>query len=102
MSNGGSSNGSNGFGGFGGMGGSNTNTSGAVVSGTTPNSPAASAGISSGDVITSVNGNSVASAEALTTALSGKHAGDKVTIGWTDSSGTSHTATITLLEGPAD
>jgi S1-C subfamily serine protease len=89
-------------GGFGGLGGSGSATSGAVVQGTTSNSPAADAGISSGDVITSLNGTTVDSAQKLTSLLSGKHKGDRVTVGWTDSSGETHSATITLAEGPAD
>ena len=98
-----SSSNSNGFGGFGGLGNSGGNsTSGAVVQGTTDNSPAADAGISAGDVITSLDGKTVDTAQSLTSQLVGKHKGDKVTIGWTDSSGQTHTATITLAEGPAD
>ena len=99
-----SSSSNNGFGGFGGgLGNSGGNsTSGAVVQGTTDNSPAADAGISAGDVITSLNGKTVDSAQSLTSMLVGKHKGDQVTVGWTDSSGQTHTATITLAEGPAD
>jgi S1-C subfamily serine protease len=64
-SSGSSASSSNGFGGFGGLGGSGSATSGAVVQGTTSNSPAADAGISSGDVITSLNGTTVDSAQTL-------------------------------------
>ena len=92
----------NGFGGLGNSGGTGSTASGAVVQGTTDNSPAASAGIAQGDVITSLNGTSVDSAQTLTSLLSGKHKGDQVTVGWTDSSGQTHTSTITLTEGPAD
>jgi S1-C subfamily serine protease len=91
----------NGFGGLGNSGGSGA-TSGAVVQGTTDNSPAAAAGIQQGDVISSLNGTTVDSAQTLTSLLSGKHKGDQVTVGWTDSSGQTHTTTITLAEGPAD
>ena len=95
-----------GFGGFGGLGGSaggSTSTvPGALVSGTTSGSPAAAAGITAGDVITSLNGSTVDSASTLTSLLVGHHKGDQVTVGWTDSSGQSHTATITLAQGPAD
>jgi S1-C subfamily serine protease len=97
-----SSSNSNGFGGFGNSGGNGNSTSGAVVQGTTDNSPAANAGITAGDVITSVNGTPVDSAQTLTSLLSGHHKGDQVTVGWTDSSGQTHSATITLTEGPAD
>jgi S1-C subfamily serine protease len=101
-----SSSNSNGFGGFGGSGGFGNpgggTVSGALVRGTTDNSPAAEAGITSGDVITSLDGTTVDSAQTLTSLLSGHHKGDHVRVGWTDSSGETHTATITLAEGPAD
>jgi S1-C subfamily serine protease len=55
-----------------------------------------------GDEITSVNGQTVDSPDALTSALQNHRPGDKVTIGWTDQSGQSHSATVTLTTGPAD
>jgi S1-C subfamily serine protease len=76
--------------------------SGAVVSSVVNNGPAANAGISPGDVITAVGGTSVTSADSLKTALNGRHSGDRVSISWTDTSGQSHTATVTLIQGPAD
>jgi S1-C subfamily serine protease len=82
-------------------GGLGTTTSGAALSGVLPNGPAAAAGLASGDVITSIGGTQVASANALTAALSAYHPGDKVTIGWTDTSGRSHQATVVLATGPA-
>jgi S1-C subfamily serine protease len=88
--------------GFGDNGSGGSTTSGAVVSGTVSGSPAEAAGIEAGDVITSVNGKTVNAPDDLTSALRGHHPGDKVTIGWTDQSGQSHTATITLTTGPAD
>jgi S1-C subfamily serine protease len=82
--------------------GSSTSTSGAVVAGVEPGTPAASTGISQGDTVTSVNGQSVDSPQALTDLLRRHHPGDKVTIGWVDSSGSSHTAKVKLTTGPAD
>jgi hypothetical protein len=38
----------------------------------------------------------------MTTAMQAYHPGDKVTIGWTDDSGQTHTASVTLTTGPAD
>jgi len=76
--------------------------SGPVVASVGNGTPAASAGLQAGDVITSVDGKSVSSAQDLATTIAGHHPGDKITLSWTDSSGQSHTATITLATGPAD
>lgn len=82
--------------------GSSGNTNGAVVSSVLPGLPAAAAGLTSGDVITSVNGQTVDSAQTLTAMTTGHKPGDKIALGWTDQSGTAHRATITLATGPAD
>jgi S1-C subfamily serine protease len=63
-------------------------------------SPADNAGIQPGDTITAVGSKSVDSADQLRTLLNGYHPGDKVTITWTDDSGTSHHASVTLTKGP--
>jgi S1-C subfamily serine protease len=85
-----------------GFGGGNTAPSipGVDVAGVVTSSPAQEAGIAAGDVITSLNGHTVASSDALTNDLEPFHPGDTVTLGWTDSSGQSHTASITLTSGP--
>ncbi len=98
------STGSTGFGGFGGDGGStggSTGGNGALVAGVVPGSAAAQAGLTEGDEITSVAGHAVTSASGISSTLATHHPGDKITIGWTDQSGQSHTATITLTTGPA-
>ena len=64
-------------------------------------SPAANAGIVAGDTITALGGHAVASAAALTTIKDRYQPGQRVSITWADSSGTTHTATITLSVGPA-
>ena len=64
--------------------------------------PAASAGITAGDVITSVDGKTVGSASALTALLKSHSPGDSVKVTYTDQSGTSHTVTVTLTTGPAN
>ena len=74
--------------------------SGAGVSGVQPGSPAQGAGITAGDVITSVNGQPIADSNALSSAMTGRHPGDGVSIGWTDPSGGHHTATVQLEPGP--
>jgi S1-C subfamily serine protease len=75
--------------------------SGAQVVGVQANSAAAAAGIVAGDVIVSVDGHTINSATDLNTAMAATHRGDKVTVGWQDSSGQSHTATVTLTTGAA-
>lgn len=103
----GNSNGQGGFGGSqGGFGGSQGNqgggsTSGATVSGVVPNGAAANAGLAQGDVITSFDGQSINSPTSLSHLLLPHHPGDKVSMTWTDTSGQSHTATVTLGSGPA-
>jgi S1-C subfamily serine protease len=75
--------------------------SGAAVQQVLQGTPAAGAGISGGDVITSVDGHSVSSPSALQAALEKHHPGDKVTIGWTDQTGQAQSASVTLANGPA-
>jgi len=74
----------------------------AVIAGVERGTPAASIGLAAGDTITSVNGQAVDSPTRLTTLLQAAHPGDQVAIGWTDQSGTAHTARPTLIAGPAD
>jgi S1-C subfamily serine protease len=77
------------------------NGSGAAVAGVLQGTPAANAGLSAGDVITSVDGQSVSSPSALQSAMERHHPGDRVTIGYTDQLGQSQSATMTLANGPA-
>jgi S1-C subfamily serine protease len=85
--------GGNGF--FGG-----STVSGAYVEGVESGSPADSAGIGTGDTIVSINGTTISSAEGLTNALLGHKPGDSVTVGWEDTSGTAHSASVQLTTGP--
>jgi S1-C subfamily serine protease len=91
--------GGGGGGGFGG-GSSGSSSSGALICSVVTSSPAQEGGLAEGDVITSVNSQSVASPSQLTNLLEPLHPGDKVTIGWTDSSGQSHTGSVQLSSGP--
>jgi S1-C subfamily serine protease len=77
-----------------------TSTDGAAVAGVVDGSPAADAGLAAGDVITSVGSATVDSAEALSTALAGRAVGDRVEITWTDATGASRDATVTLAPSP--
>ena len=74
---------------------------GVQIVGVTSGTPAATAGLAAGDVITSVAGHTVGASTSVQQVLAGYHPGDKVSIAWTDSSGQSHTATVTLATGPA-
>jgi S1-C subfamily serine protease len=87
-------------GGQGAQGQGGTASSGAEVGDTVPNGPAEQAGIEQGDVITTVNGQAVGSATALTNLMDGHHPGDKLTIGYTDSTGQQHTASVVPVSGP--
>src|SRR5438270_800578 len=75
-------------------------TPGAMVSSVVPGSAAASAGLAAGDVITGIDGRTVTGPATLTELLAGDQPGRSITIGWTDASGGSHTATTALQAGP--
>jgi S1-C subfamily serine protease len=81
---------------------SGTTTSGAAIADVVSGGPAETAGLAAGDVITAVGGTTVTSADDLSTALAAADPGDRVRVSWTDTTGTSHTATVTLIAGPAD
>jgi len=88
--------------GFGGSGfGSGTSGSGVTISGAISGSPAANAGLTAGDEITSLGGQQVTSAEDVAHVLVSYHPGDSISVTWLDQSGQSHTATLTLTTGPA-
>jgi S1-C subfamily serine protease len=73
---------------------------GALVAGTVDGSAAEAAGITRGSTITAFNGSSITSATQLSHAVAAVDAGKSVNVSWTDTSGTSHTATVTLKAGP--
>jgi len=73
---------------------------GAPVSRVEPNTPAASAGIAGGDLITSFNGTTIANGTDLTNAIAPLQPGAQATVGWVDRNGQHHSATVTLIAGP--
>jgi S1-C subfamily serine protease len=75
-------------------------TSGALVRSVQQGSPADGAGIVPGTVITKVNGTTIDSATDLGDALHAFKPGDRVSITWVDAQ-SSHSATVTLIAGPA-
>ena len=91
-----------GFGGFGSASGnsSGSTTSGAAISSAVNGGPAAQAGLTGGDVITSFDGQTVDSPTTLSALMVSHHPGDKVQLGFVDSSGQSHTVTVDLGSGP--
>lgn len=74
----------------------------ALVGGVYAGTPAARAGISAGDTITSVDGLHMSSTSGLRKAISALKPGDRVSISWTDPEGASHSAAVTLTTGPIE
>ncbi len=80
--------------------GPGSSAKGATVVRVVPGGPVAKAGLVGGDVITSLDGNSVTSSSALSRLMITHHPGDHVRIGWVSRSGQAHTSTVTLASGP--
>jgi S1-C subfamily serine protease len=97
---------STGFGGFGftttSTAGRTSGTAGVRVQQVIPNTPAAKAGITRTDVITSVAGTKLTTSGGLTKVILQYHPGDTLKVDWTTPSGQSQTATVTLANGPPD
>jgi S1-C subfamily serine protease len=94
------SHGDGGFGAFFGGGASSTPSSGVTVGNVLSGEPAQKAGLAAGDTITMIDGHTVDSPTALSNLMLGHHPGDQVKVGWTDTSGTSHSASVVLGSGP--
>ena len=77
-----------------------SNASGAPLAGVLSGGPLAQAGLAAGDTITSIDGTTIDSSSTVGSTLIQHHPGDKVQVGWVDSSGQSHTTTVTLAGGP--
>jgi S1-C subfamily serine protease len=75
-------------------------SSGALIVGTICGSPAASAGLTGGAVITAVNGQAVGSPDSLTGLLSRFHPGDTISVTWVSPSGQQTTSSLHLTAGP--
>ena len=72
----------------------------ARVASVRPNTPAARAGLRAGDVITSLAGKKISSADELRATINAHRPGDRVTVGYTRN-GKSHTVTLTLASRPS-
>ncbi|HJZ29369.1 MAG TPA: trypsin-like peptidase domain-containing protein [Streptosporangiaceae bacterium] len=75
-------------------------SSGTLIVGTICGSPAASAGMTGGAVITAVNGQAVGSPDDLTGILSRFHPGDTISVTWVSPSGQRSTRSLHLTAGP--
>jgi S1-C subfamily serine protease len=73
---------------------------GATILGVVPGGPAAAAGLVPGDVITAAAGKAVSGPSDIQSLVLAHKPGDKVAVTYTDVSGQSQTATVTLASGP--
>ncbi|HXM55680.1 MAG TPA: trypsin-like peptidase domain-containing protein [Candidatus Dormibacteraeota bacterium] len=73
---------------------------GALVRGVEQGSPADKIGLAANAVITAIDGKTISSADDLSGPIQGHKPGEKIKVTWVDQSGT-HTATATLIAGPA-
>jgi S1-C subfamily serine protease len=86
--------------GLGGFAFGQQSVSGVPVSDVAIGSPAQAAGIVGGDTITAVDSTATPTVATLQKAIESKKPGDQVTVTYVDTSGTSHTATVTLIGMP--
>jgi S1-C subfamily serine protease len=70
-------------------------SSGPMVTSVQSSSPAAAAGIAPGSIINKIGSTTITSSDSLGNAIRAHEPGDRVSVTWSDSSG-SHTATVTL------
>ena len=80
--------------------GRNSGSSGAAVQDVSSGTPAASAGIKSGDTIISIGGKPVSSATDVRSVLNLYHPGDRVAIAWVDTGGQRHQSNVKMVVGP--
>jgi S1-C subfamily serine protease len=90
---------SSGFGGFG-TPSSQPALSGAAIESVLAGRPAAKAGLTAGDTITSIGGHTVTSPNSLTAVLLSEKPNATVSVTYLDRSGSKHTVTVHLESGP--
>jgi S1-C subfamily serine protease len=76
-------------------------STGTLIAGAFCNAPAAAAGLTGGDVILAINGQSVGAPTSLTGVLAKYHPGDRISVTWMDTSGQRHISSLKLITGPA-
>lgn len=75
---------------------------GVLVAEVMPGSPAASAGVVPGDVLTEVDGEAATSPDQVSGLIKKRRAGEKLNFSWIDESDRRRNATVILAPGPAD
>ena len=75
-------------------------SSGTLIDGTICGSPAASAGMTGGAVITAVNGQAVGSPDNFASIMTRFHPGDTISVTWVSPSGQRTTSSLHLTAGP--
>jgi S1-C subfamily serine protease len=75
-------------------------SSGTLIDGTICGSPAASAGLTGGAVITAVNGQAVGSPDDFAGIMTRFHPGDTISVTWVSPSGHRTTSSLHLTAGP--
>jgi len=75
---------------------------GVLVAEVMPGSPAASAGVVPGDVLTEVDGQAATSPDQVSGLIKKRRAGEKLNFSWIDESDRRRNATVILAPGPAD
>ncbi|GAB3606810.1 hypothetical protein GCM10027413_22190 [Conyzicola nivalis] len=82
-------------------------TAGVTLGGAIAGTPAASAGLVAGDVITDMDGvtitatDTLSASDVLSAAIAAHEVGDSVTLGYTTAAGVASTVVVTLMAGPA-
>jgi S1-C subfamily serine protease len=76
-------------------------TNGVTIAGTVVGTPAQEAGLAAGDVITSIDGKSVATGSDLQTILLTKKPGDTIHVDYLNVKGEANTVSIVLTSGPS-
>lgn len=75
---------------------------GVLVAEVMPGSPAASAGVKTGDVLTEVDGQPATSPDQVSGLIKKHRAGEKLSFSWIDETDRHRTSTVVLAPGPAD
>jgi S1-C subfamily serine protease len=81
--------------------GGTTTTTGVPIDETIPNTPAGNSALAEGDIITSLNGQSVTTTADIAKILQTLRPGDSVSVGYVNTSGVASTLNLTLTSGPA-